>query len=112
MSKHLQKWILLLFVLCSGAVFAQHPTVSPKKGVLRVKLQPEVAAQVAAAPRMRTAGGIVSTGITPLDRAGQKVKAVQMKRVFPYVEKFEAQRKEFGLDRWYEITFDEGVNPL
>lgn len=111
MRKCFQKWMLLLFLICSSTALSQAQTVNPRKGVLRVKLQPEVAAQIGIAPKMRTTSGIVTTGITPFDRASQKVKAVQMKRVFPYVEKFEAQRKEFGLDRWYEITFDEGINP-
>lgn len=112
MQKHLQKWMLLLLVLCSSTAFSQTLSVSPKKGVLRVKLQPEVAAQIGVAPKMRTTSGIVTTGITPFDRASQKVKAVEMKRVFPYNAKFEDRRRAFGLDRWYEITFDEGMNPM
>ena len=49
---------------------------SPKKGVIRVKLQPEVALQVGTAPIMRT-NGMVTTGVQPLDRASRNVKATK-----------------------------------
>lgn len=113
MKRHgLRHVLMLLAVFCSSMTLAQPNAVNPKKGVLRVKLQPEMAARVEASPRSIAAGGVMTTGITPLDKAAKKIRAVQMRRVFPYVERFEAQRREFGLDRWYEIVFDEQINPL
>ncbi len=98
--------LLLLIMVMSGSIFAYADDA--KKGVIRVKLQPEVALQVGNAPRMHTAG-VLKTGIQPLDASAKAIKAYSIRRVFPYAPNFEAQRAKFGLDRWYEITFDEGV---
>ena len=111
-SHSLRKKLLLVAMCLSSIVFAQTPAVSPRKGVLRVKLQPEVAAKIGVHPRKVAANGSLKVGISSLDVAVQKVKGIQMRRVFPYSERFEQQRKEFGLDRWYEIVFDDTVNPL
>ena len=43
----------------------------------------------------------VTTGITPLDRAARDVKAVSIRPMLPYVQKFARQRAKYGLDRWY-----------
>lgn len=85
--------------------------MSPRKGVIRVKLQPEVAAQVGSTAKVRSKAGTLSTGVKLLDTSAERVKAVSIKRVFPYVAKFEERRKKYGLDRWYEVTFDESLSP-
>lgn len=82
----------------------------PARGVIRVKLQPEMALKVGNAPRMQSAGTL-SVGVTPLDRAAKKVKAVKMRRMLPYAPKYEAQRAKYGLDRWYVVEFDETFDP-
>lgn len=110
MQKHLQKCLWLLCLWVSTAMFAQTGVLEPTKGVLRVKLQPEVATQIGIAP-VSTRSGIVATGIEPFDVASRKVKAMKMERVFPYVEKMEAKARKHGLHLWYEIRFDENVNP-
>lgn len=109
MQKHLLKWMLLLFVLCSSSIFAQNRDSGPTKGVLRVKLQQELATQIGIAPMSRN--GIVTTGITPLDRATRQVKAIKMERVFPYAAKYEAKARRHGLHLWYKIEFDETMDP-
>lgn len=107
MQKLFSKVLFSLLLLLGGSTFAE-AAVTPRKGVIRVKLQPEVAAQIGNAPRMQTMGN-VATGITPFDASAQKVKVASIRRVFPYSAKYEAQHAEFGLDRWYEITFDESI---
>ena len=92
----------------SAGVVAQ----APMRGVIRVKLQNEAAATLGHTPRVapsQTAS--LSTGLTAIDRAAKAVKAIKMTRMIPYSPKHEAQHRAFGLDRWYEVTFDEGVDP-
>ncbi len=110
MQKHLQKCMWLLCLIISTTVFAQTNVVDPTRGVLRVKLQQEVAAKVGIVPAS-TRNGIVATGIEPFDRASRQVKAVKMERVFPYVEKMEAKARKHGLHLWYEVRFDESMDP-
>ena len=83
------------------------------EGKVRVKLQPEVATllQQVTLPngsvQKKAKAQYVTTGATTLDRVAQKVRAVSMKRVFPYAGKDEAKHKAAGLDRWYDVTFVE-----
>lgn len=105
-------WAVFALALFAGNVVqeAKAEDCSPKKGVIRVKLQPEVALQVGTAPIMRT-NGMVTTGVQPLDRASRNVKATGIRPMLPYSPKFARQRAKYGLDRWYVVTFDESVSP-
>ncbi len=112
----------LLLGLC-GVVFLANPTTanaqklsdasgpSFKEGVVRVKLQPELATllQKTSLPdgtvQRKSKAQYVTTGVAQLDRVAQKVKAVRMKRVFPYAGKDEAKHKAAGLDLWYDVTY-------
>ena len=92
--------------------------VSFKEGVVRVKLQPEIASllQKTTLPdgslQRKAKAQYVTTGVTQLDRVAQKVKAVSMKRVFPYAGKDEAKHKDAGLDLWYDVTYAaDGMTP-
>lgn len=80
------------------------------EGVVRVKLQREIADRMIAAKLPLSVKGTnkkyVQTGVTPLDRVNQKVKAVSMTRVFPYAGKNEAKHKAFGLDLWYDVHYE------
>lgn len=112
MKQKISVFLLLCCLFISSATFAQSDAAKPSKGVVRVKLQPEMARQLEVAILSRSSNGIVATGVTQFDAASRKVKAAKMRRVFPYAEKFEGKYQKFGLDRWYEIIFDESVNPL
>lgn len=101
---------MLSMALAVGCLTSWAADKQPTRGVIRVKLQPEMALKVGQAPRMQ-AMGTMSTGIAPFDRAAKAVKATQMRRMVPYAPKFEAQRAKFGLDRWYVIEFDESMDP-
>lgn len=109
MQKLALRLLLLLMVAVSSNVFAYAGDVTPKKGVIRVKLQPEVALQVGAAPKSLSSGGL-KTGVKPLDASAKAIKAIGIRRVFPKAPKYEARMAKYGLDRWYEITFDENVS--
>ena len=97
--------LLLMAIALGTQLSAQSVATSSEKKVVRVKLQREVADRLLRAP-MTMSNGVVTTGITQLDRANRKVKAVSIRRLIPYSPKFEARHKAAGLDLWYEITFD------
>lgn len=108
MRKFLLCLMLTLFGLSGGVqLMAQSVSSEPVPGLVRVKLQREVASRISQGLKPMS-NGIVTTGITPFDRVSQKVKAVSMKRLVPYSPKFEEKHKAAGLDLWYEISFDEG----
>lgn len=117
MQNKLTSFCLALMSLCSAHAVAQLPAASPQyaEGVVRVKLQPSLAAKVEKADLTGTATNVaasraaakyVTTGVQQLDAMAQKVHAVSMKRVFPYAGKDEAKHKKYGLDQWYDITYD------
>lgn len=107
MLKRLLLFGALLFATAGGGTLAaQSGSHEAVQGVVRVKLQREVAQRLAALPASVLTDQAQATGIAPLDRAGQKVGAVRMTRLIPYSPKFEERHKQFGLDLWYEIRFD------
>ena len=89
--------LLVCAVLCLGSnvrISAQSTSSTTQsaesnfvEGVVRVKLQREIADRMIAAKLPLSVKGTnkkyVQTGVTPLDRVNQKVKAVSMTRVFP-----------------------------
>ena len=90
---------------------ANAQALEARKGVVRIKLQENAARSVGLTPRVKS-NGMLSTGVSTLDIAVQKVRATSIRRVFPYAPQFEEQMARHGLDRWYEVTFDETTNPL
>lgn len=97
--------MLVMGLACGVHTSAQQAFTPPYEGVVRVKLQREVAARISQAP-LPMSNGVVTTGIKPLDRANSQAKAVSIKRCIPYSPKYEARHKAAGLDLWYEIKFD------
>ena len=110
MQKIISRFLMLIAVLAFSA-FAQAETLTPTKGVIRIKLQDAAAKEVGIAPRVK-ANGVLTTGVHTLDVAAQKVKASSIRRVFPYAPAHESRMALYGLDRWYEVSFDESINPL
>ena len=117
--------LLVCAVLCLGSnvrISAQSTSSTTQsaesnfvEGVVRVKLQREIADRMIAAKLPLSVKGTnkkyVQTGVTPLDRVNQKVKAVSMTRVFPYAGKDEAKHKAAGLDLWYDVHYEaSGMN--
>lgn len=105
--------LLVCAVLCLGSnvrISAQSTESNFVEGVVRVKLQREIADRMIAAKLPLSVKGTnkkyVQTGVTPLDRVNQKVKAVSMTRVFPYAGKDEAKHKAAGLDLWYDVHYE------
>lgn len=103
------RWFTAVCLLLSTAVAINAQSVEPTKGVVRVKLQPEVAGRIGQAPR-RAANGRLSTGVSPLDRASSQIKAASIRPMLPPNPKFAEKRARYGLDRWYVVNFDESVS--
>lgn len=76
-------------------------------GELLVKFSDEA---IAAVESGVTRSGATRTGIQPFDAALNTLGAISMKRVFPYVEKDEADARAFGLHRWYKIRFNSEIS--
>lgn len=112
MHKIVSRFLLLLVMVMTSGALVQAESLTPRKGVIRVKLQDVAAKEVGIVPRVKVNGSALSTGVHTLDAAAAKVKATGIRRVFPYAPAFESQMAEYGLDRWYEVSFDESVNPL
>ena len=110
MQKNFSRFLMLLVIAMSSIIIAQAQNLTPRKGVVRVKLQTEIAKSVGNKTITAT-NGVLSTGVSTLDASVRRVKAMSIRRVFPYSAKYEDQMAEFGLDRWYEVTFDESINP-
>lgn len=95
--------LLISLVLVSGSIFAQEYQNGMKKGVVRVKFQPQLALTLSTLKTTHKSG-VLSTGIQPFDVVNKQISAVGMKRVFPYSSKFEDRHRAHGLHLWYEIA--------
>jgi len=111
MQKLVLRSLMMLVVFMSGALFADAQATEPVKGVVRVKLQPEVARSLGR-KSVKVRSGQQVTRYTQLDQALQTAKAVSISPMFPCAPDRAAEHAKFGLDRWYEISFDESVDPI
>ena len=74
MQKSVLRSLMMLVVLMSGTLFAAAQATEPVKGVVRVKLQPEVARSLGR-KSVRVQNGQPVTRYTQLDQALQTAKA-------------------------------------
>ncbi|MGL4411526.1 MAG: S8 family serine peptidase [Bacteroidales bacterium] len=81
-------------------------------GVVRVKISPQLSKLLSEQESVRTKDGVVYSGVKPMDALHSKVKAVSMKRLFPHNEVHAERHRKHGLDRWYEISYSEGLSPM
>ena len=110
MQKTLFRVLLLLVAVMGTSVFASAQTVEPRKGVVRVKLQPEMARNIGDQP-IKVRNNPKIGRYSQFNGALNTIKAVSIRPAFPANAKFAADRARYGLDCWYEITFDESVSP-
>lgn len=102
------KRIMAACFIAAIAMTVNAQSIEPAKGIVRVKLQPEVAARIGNAPR-KAVKGRLSTGIRPLDNASSQINAISIRPMLPPNPKFAQQRARYGLDRWYVVNFDEST---
>lgn len=86
----------------SEAIAQDNPMII--KGVLRVKLTPEVGDNFSTT---RSNSGEFRSGSNDIDAYLKEIGATEMKRVFPYAGKYEERTRREGLHLWYDINFDE-----
>ena len=74
-----------------------------QKGFVRIKVSEELAGVL----EENTEGGEVkSIGVKSSDDVLAALGASGIKRTFPYAGKFEKRAREWGMHRWYDVTFD------
>ncbi|MFO7940094.1 MAG: S8 family serine peptidase [Bacteroidales bacterium] len=121
MRKYLLLLTALLFVTLTQGI-AQERQVNPDgkyKGIIRVKFQPQMAAQLEALHakpgntqnQVATEEAHLKTGIAGMDQLNATYSAAEMKRVFRYSGKFEQRHREAGLHLWYEVRFNPEHKP-
>ena len=77
-----------------------YPASLFEKGHVRIYVEPALAESL-------EAEGVDS----PATKSVEGLGMVRMERTFPYAGKFEKRTREAGLDRWYDVWFDE-TTPL
>jgi subtilisin family serine protease len=82
-----------------------------EEGVVRIKFKRQLSAVLSKMENSRQAG-VLSSGITTLDRANQIIKAKSMKRVFPYSPVHDQRHRKHNLDLWYDVYFDNSISPM
>ena len=79
------------------------------KGVLGVKLSPAMARKVAEA-QTRVDGVKTRSSISAVDEVLDGVEAQRFERIFAFNPEWEAEYSVTGLNRWYEVRFDEEID--
>ena len=79
-----------------------------KMGAIRVKMNATLQAGFKSIKSTRKG---VETGIVAFDAVSSQVAANNMQRVFRYSPLFEERHRAAGLHLWYEIKFDESLDP-
>lgn len=113
MKKLLRLLVVATALFAGTAVAAAQQEASPKarSGVVRVKLQPEAAMNVGQTPRFKAGSTHLRTGVAPLDKTVSKIGAVSIRPMLPPNSPYAERHAKYGLDRWYVVTFDEGIEP-
>lgn len=111
----MKKLLLFIFALSIWVgVYAQIPG-RELPGIVRVKVTPQMA--IALEKQANSSGALVKTasqtalrtGIISFDALSSELKATKMRRVFPYHPRFEKRQVKAGLNLWYDIEIDEGI---
>ena len=75
------KWITAVCLLLASMLTVNAQNVEPTKGIVRVKLQTEVATKVGT-KQLRAANGRLRTGVNLLDAATKEIKAMSIRPMF------------------------------
>jgi len=114
--------LLTVMLFSFTVVFAQERAVNEDgnyKNVIRIKIKNNLVNQFDALHQKKAhtinkivpvESDYVKTNIKALDNRNKELNAVEYKRVFRYAGKFEKRHREFGLHRWYEISFNSKAN--
>ena len=88
-------FLLLVGMIAPGTAEAQEESPA-----VYVKLTPSAKAAMSAG----TQNGVATFGLQSLDAVNRTYQATRMERVFRPAGRFEARHREWGLDRWYQVS--------
>lgn len=91
----------------SESKIVRHEGLAHQAGTMLVKFDESVVEKVEAGV---TRSGATRSGVEDFDAVLESIGVVRLERVFPVDERHEERTRAAGLHRWYEVTFDEGVN--
>lgn len=106
------------FILVSAILFFTISTAWSQKGqavhegLVRIKVSETLAATLERSAMVRTAEGVVLTGVPSLDEFNRRFKVTQFRRLFRGAGKFEARHRRYALHRWYEIRIESPIPVL
>lgn len=96
-------------LLTGTTVFAGAQKLTPRQGVVRVKLD-RTTARALGSKQLKAKKGKLAIAAAPrLSASLEQIQVMSVRPVFPYSEKYAEQRAKFGLDQWYEIEFAPSV---
>ncbi|MEM7107818.1 MAG: choice-of-anchor D domain-containing protein [Bacteroidota bacterium] len=101
----------LFTLLCLIVQFSSAQKIYQKENVIRIKFKESISENLNPVKFSLSSNKYVQIGLASIDLLNERCGALQFKRLFSDGGKFEARRKKFGLDRWYEITFDPQKSP-
>lgn len=127
MKNNFTSRLILISVILSlnACLFAQKTTYLGRKvetGVIRIKFtnNKSIMLKVESANKNKTIGSnatlksagqsIEIAGLKQLNKLNKSFNAVKMTRIFRPAGKYEQKHKEFGLDLWYEIKYNNSAD--
>ncbi|MFB3040811.1 MAG: S8 family serine peptidase, partial [Candidatus Poribacteria bacterium] len=96
-------WPIMVFILFTGEVTKAQE--SYQEGVMLLKFTENAMPQL----NIRIVGGILETGLSSLDELHRQHQALWLERLFAPAGKFEVRHVQYGLQRWYKMTFSEST---
>ena len=104
--------LCLFFIIGNFSLFGQKKTFIDgiQRGTIKVKFEPSIVTKLSQ-NNVKTKNNQLSVGITNFDNAAVKIKASNMKRLFPYDPKHEEQLIKHGLHLWYVVDIDSKIDP-
>lgn len=82
-------------------------------GKIRIKLKQEQLQNINSQLKSLTTTSQTSViGIKKIDLVSEEVGILRIRRVFPFSIKHESKQRKYGLHLWYELDFDESIDPL
>ncbi|MBT1698095.1 S8 family serine peptidase [Fulvivirgaceae bacterium PWU4] len=110
---HVQRFILVSAILFFAITTAWSQNgQAVHEGLVRIKVSETLATTLERSAMVRTAEGVVLTGVPSLDDFNRRFKVTQFRRLFRGAGKFEARHRRHALHRWYEIRIESPIPVL
>ncbi len=82
-----------------------------EKGRIRIKVKEKYLLESGQLKSVSTNSASNVLGIASIDDLSQGVDIIKVERVFPFSVKNESKHRKYGLHLWFELAFDQSVNP-